>query len=424
MRKKCNAWQCVFAVLLVGAVAYRFLYLSDGNIVPFESLLRISELGYKAILWSFAEKALPFAIAGVFLPLAFPAVDRGYKSALAGLAAGILMGIAKLILGFPFDTEEVLLASLGVAIGFSVFAIVVSLLKSKSVQRYPRRTGTYSALFLLVIYLACMGMLLIDTGTQFVPLNLFVPDQPLPATILVSADLENSPSKATVYNAISVKSTDEAARLAKELGLDGQVETEGESATIKSGGKELSVSVTGEWSYYDEIAASMSLGQMPPDENQASELAKVYIQKLMPTTNEKVLTEIKRSATGEDQEGTTLVAYETHVDGMRVRGSGELTVTIGAGGSLVEIHKYAKDFTAFKKVRIISAKDAYARIQNGGVSHTLFSSAQSAELTACTMAYWQEEVRGYLQPIWLFSGVAVLDSGEQTTFEVFVPAMK
>lgn len=72
---------------------------------------------------------------------------------------------------------------------------------------------------------------------------------------------------------------------------------------------------------------------------------------------------------------------------------------------------------------IISSAEAWQQVLAGNAAHTLFRKSVSAEVSSCEIAYWLEEVKGVLQPIWLFQGKATTEDGEQVDFEIFVPAL-
>lgn len=112
-----------------------------------------------------------------------------------------------------------------------------------------------------------------------------------------------------------------------------------------------------------------------------------------------------------DEEGNEVanraqINFHAQMNGSRVRGSAEATVVVGLDGDIVSISKYNADFEPFKEMTIISSAEAWQQVLAGNAAHTLFRKSVSAEVSSCEIAYWLEEVKGVLQPIWLFQGKA------------------
>ena len=100
-----------------------------------------------------------------------------------------------------------------------------------------------------------------------------------------------------------------------------------------------------------------------------------------------------------------------------------MVVTLWYDGTLYSVDKYNADFQPFKEMKIISSEKAWSQVTEGSPAHTLWQKAESARIDSVEIAYWLEEVKGVLQPIWLFKGVAQMSDGGEKEFSIVVPAL-
>ena len=48
----------------------------------------------------------------------------------------------------------------------------------------------------------------------------------------------------------------------------------------------------------------------------------------------------------------------------------------------------------------------------------------TAKVDGVELCYWLEEIHGHLQPVWAFSGTAVMPDQSTVTFDAYVPALE
>ena len=427
----------LFAGFLAGGIAYQLQGNPGGsaNWQPFANWMRVKEIGYGAIWSELAGNALPFLIPGLLLPFLSKRFDNIWKAGLFGVGTGVVLGVLRRVMIPPFNVDEVIGAVVGILLGFS-FTCLLRLFFSKS-QLFRnlsfKRLTHYGALAVIfVVYFSCVGLLLVDSGSDFEQLNIFKPDHRLPGELTITAQLSEERGKEMTYSTVGFTPAEEAERLAALFGFSGTAEPASANADIsvrakvEGSGKKVTVAITGEWQYEDSQAAAKTEGVMP-----SAEQAAQYALDALGNGCVRTATYVQDSITlksSTDEEGNEVanraqINFHAQMNGRRVRGSAEATVVVGLDGDIVSISKYNADFEPFKEMTVISSAEAWQQVLAGNAAHTLFRKSVSAEVSSCEIAYWLEEVKGVLQPIWLFQGKATTEDGEQVDFEIFVPAL-
>lgn len=438
MRKKIIFSRMLVFAVFAAAIAYKlFACQAEQNFMPFASWLRISELGYKAIWRDLAVNTLPFVAAGIALPFGFKWADSNWKALLVGALSGAGLCALRFALQGVVDIDEGICAALGMLCGFALVTVMVWIApKAKAFRGLELRKITHIAgvFILLFAYLGCLSALFIDNGPSMVELSLFSPDQQLPQQLTLSVSLSDEEPKVPVYETINAKPLEDAQRIARQLGLKGQAtvvsEREGTvyRAQVADGTKTLTCSLTGDWNYYDETVDKSQRGQ-PLSQEEALQAARNFLENsgvlgLFSLQQAEVTSITQPDSAGNPQEVQKAVYFTAGIDQKVIRGSCEIMVVVGNGGAIASVDKYNAYFEEGRAYRIISSREAYSRIRDSRSGHTLFAAAQSAEIYSAELGYWLEEVRGVLQPIWLFKGTAQLEDGQSKEFEIYVPAIK
>ena len=421
----------VFAAGVVYAVANS---AETAALLPLGQWGRVNEIGYRAVWNSFFRDVLPFVPFGFLLPWAFKRVNTLGKAALAGLGGAALMAVAVLVKQ-PFDADAVAGAFLGVIVGFGLFAffkLLFSRLKLFSGTKMTRATHLGAFAAMMAVYFACVALILVDSGGEFGQLHLFSPDTKLPEDLELVTELDDSRTSAMTYRSLDPDPEGIAQRVAAELGLMAapSVRTNDEGraieVTIEDGDKTLTVNASGEWEYSDEGFAAEETGELISAEEfseRALAIANGGLSAFAEFTVSDVQTGMRTDAFGTRAQRCT-VSLTANVGGSPVVGSCEMTVVMWYDGTVAQINKYSAEYTAYKDVDILTQSEAWQQVLAGNAAHTLWNEAVSAKVDGVELCYWLEEIHGHLQPVWAFSGTAVMPDQSTVTFDAYVPALE
>lgn len=424
----------LFAGLLVGAVAYTVSTTRNAEpvYIPFLQWGRVSEIGYKAIWLGFAKNVLPFVPAGFILAKVFKKCDKLRKAAVIALCAAAITAVCTFI-AHGFNADCVVGGFLGILVGFGLFAFIkLFFTKTKffAEPKMSRVTHISSLLVVLGIYMACVALIVVDSGGDFEKLNIYTPDNPLPSDITLDVGLSSDRSTAMTYKTVEVSASEGAEKVASAFGMTGTAQAyEGgdisKRAVVTDGGKSVNYSITGEWKYTDDSFTADGEGTLMPlseYENIALEISRNGSLPFSEYTVDDVSSGKMQDAAGNTANTVSVYLIANGVDGP-VQGSCEVEIVLWYDGTVYSVDKYNADFEEYKSMPIISQQEAWEMAESGGGAHTLWKKAVSATITKAELAYWLEEIKGYLQPIWMFSGTAVTEDGDTVEFQVFVPAM-
>ncbi len=425
---------------LLGSIAAAIAFaLGTGrdvqNIKPLADLSRIAEIGYKAIWLRAAHDGLPFAIPGIMLPLAYRSCNRFSRGCVWAFAVALLLGVLRYAMG-SFDVDELIFAFWGFIVGFSFTSLIAGLFpKARLFKIINFHTSAYviGVLILMFTFFAGVAVLLLNNGADFVELKLPPQSRQLPEP-KVSAYLSDETPKVETFRTVETDVMLDTARVAEKLGLKGEPTTssEGKSyATVVDGAKSLTYFSAGNWNLIDDSAAGKA-GTVPDDPSCARIVEQIAIGGVARNYN-VFSTEVEPVLDDAGQLTSKVVTVTAAYANRRVVGSCEFIAEVGSGGLLLSLDKHDADFEPYKQVKVISNAEAMQLVKDGGVradgkvitvNHNLYQDASAVEVTDATIAYWLEETKGYLQPIWLFSAKATLLDGGTKDFEIYVPAIK
>ena len=433
----------VLQSLFFASVVAGFLFIiimgsqDKPNLIPLQSWWRIGELGYVAVCIEMGLKGAPFFLMGVWLPLAYPKINRIYKAAIVMLGISVVLGIIRLALGL-FNMDEVIY---GVVFGVAGFCFTTLLawifVKNHTLHAigFSKRTHVFGVFFLMGVYFSFMLTMFLNNGSQIVNLRLPAMSQSLPAqTIIADPTILNHDKRSvSVLKAQDVNLEKDIEAIARILGMNtSQKKLISKSeAQIQDGDKQLTLNVSGYWQYHDDEVLRM---QEPAPAARTVEIATELVNRGLAPDYSWSSAEIEQEKKDEDGTVTQQMVYITgKYNEMNVIGSCEFFITVGGNGKIAEIEKYDPNFKKYKSKRTISSKQAFEYVQayiageelpkKISVSHTLYQPAASLALNDVKMAYWLEETNGTMQPIWLFTGTANMQDGTQKEVKVYVSAL-
>lgn len=441
-RQRMRLSYILYRGLLIGLVVSAGVYVV-ANMTPnsiqltfFSDWWRISEIGYQALWLRVARTALPFMLVGFALPFAFRGMNDFVKVAIFSFLAALVLGVAAFALG-RFNPDDLIYAFWGAMAGFALLCVVAGLIPrlkvfvSMNLSKYAYAIGAF---VLMGTFFIGVGTLFANNGPTYVELQ-FSQSDPLPADTVISTTLNADRSKAPTFTFVQADVAADSARVAKAMGMNGEVRLEGKNqgiGVVEDGEKALTLYSAGNWIFEDGLAANM-VGAIP-DDNTAERLAR---QVAVNGAARKYEVYASRVESRMDENGleTGKLVWLTAAtpEGAKIVGACEFKILVGPGGGIVKVEKFDADFQTAKKERIISSREAYDLIMSRGlredgkeisVAHTLYSPARSVNVTQAEIAYWLEGARGVLQPIWLFSATATLEDGSSTDFEIYVPALR
>lgn len=423
-----------FFGLFTGALAYvaTLTQNTDPVYIPFLQWTRVREIGYVAVWLSFAKTVLPFVPAGFLLPKFAKKCDKLKKAAVFALGAAAVTALTTAVFS-GFNVDCAIGAFLGILIGFGLFSLIKLFFANVAFFKEPqmsRKTHLSALSVVLAVYMACVALIVVDSGGEFEKLNIFTPDNPLPPEIVMEVALSADRSSAMTYKTASVDPAKGAEKVAAAFGMKGTAQAAdgndiSRRAMVVDGAKTVTYFITGEWKYTDDGFVAAGEGALMPlteYERLAVELTQNGSLPFERYTVDDVSPARKKDAQGNLANAVSVYMLANGADGT-VQGSCEVEIVFWYDGTVHSVSKYNADFDAYKSVSIISPQEAWELALSGGGAHTLWSKAQSATITKVELAYWLEEIKGYLQPIWMFTGTAVKEDGGTTDFQVFVPAM-
>ncbi len=423
-----------FFGLFAGGLAFAVaLAQNTGPVyIPFVQWTRVREIGYAAIWMGFAKCVLPFVPAGFLLPKFAKKCDKLGKAAVFALGGAAVTALATFVFS-GFQADCAVGAFLGILTGFGLFSFVKLFFSKSAFFKEPqmsRKTHISALLVVLAVYMACVALIVVDSGGEFEKLNIFTPDNPLPASITMEVGLGTDRSSAMTYKTAAADAAKGAEKVAAAFGMAGSAQAvDGNDvsrrAVVADGARTVNYYVTGEWKYTDESFVASGEGTLLPlteYERLAVELTKNGSLPFEEYTVDDVSTGQKKDSQGNLANTVSVYLLANGADGT-IQGSCEVEIVFWYDGAVSSVDKYSADFDEYKSVSIISSREAWELALTGGGAHTLWKKAASATVTKAELAYWLEEIKGYLQPIWMFTGTAVTEDGGTVEFQVFVPAM-
>lgn len=441
----------IFRTLLFASILGGFAFLllqgygEESNFTLLRYWRRADEFGYVVIIMEMVKKGAPFFLMGLFLPFAYNKINRVSMAALIGFASAIIIGLLRAILG-SFNWDEMIYAFAFLLAGFCFTTLLAWIFPNREIFKrmgFAKKTHLFGVPYLFVVYFSFMMALILNNGTGVGTLRLPAMSQPLPEAIVNQANLSGEKGKVETFEARKPKLEEDANRIAAALGMAGSAKIEeltewdienkreAQNAIVTDGAKTLTYNVSGYWQYNDTEAEA---SQAPASDDEiciavASDLAASGI------APGYTVQEARVESTVEDENGTIVqkqIYITAKYGGLNVLIGGDFFVNVGANGAICSIRKYDPDFEVASSVKIISTKEAYSYVEkylageelpdHVSVSHTLYQPATDMTINRVDLAYWLEEAKGLLLPVWVFSGEATMSDGTVQKASVYVTA--
>ena len=207
------------------------------NFVPFSSVFYALDSGFETARYLIALNIIMFIPMGVLLPCVFKKVDKLYKAALISLAATIVIELIQILLPVrAFDIDDILMNTLGCAIGFALFAVFSWMFKKRE---HKLQTKTASILILAFVPVFVFVYTLSSSAREFE--NPFYSNPMAPKDIVFTINADK-PMLAMVYKKDDKDPYEKIKRFKDAFGFDGEVSDEGSYIVLKDGDKKISVS--------------------------------------------------------------------------------------------------------------------------------------------------------------------------------------
>jgi len=188
----------------------------------------------------------------------------------------------------------------------------------------------------------------------------------------------------------------------------------------------------GTWQYHDYSRDITDPVSLPSDEASTQYAVAFLVENGL--YNERFeVNSVVEQYTGEKETGDynayckSVYFYPT-AGGIPVYGVSRIAVSVGDNGGIVGVYHFYKDIDEAGIVDLISPESLYERIENAEFSSSINPAAVEAAINEIFLGYWEDsgsiEEQPYLQPVWVYIGIAVLEDGQEEPFDVIAPAIK
>lgn len=394
------------------------------NLVPFsgivDALLTTSEVALQLIFLNI----LMFVPMGVFLPWVFPKVDRLYKAVLISFGATLIIEALQVALpgGRAFDIDDIILNTLGGAIGYSLFAFISLFAKKKT---YPLREKIAWAAVLAVIpvVLACAAAA--ENGREFkygFSYTLMTPEE------AEFVGREEYPRTAMTY-VRAASQEDRMTELAGKLALGGQPRKDGAHLVLAAaGGESLTVFPDGDWMLH-----LRNPGGFPPrgTDGEIAAQAEEFLRERGLWTDGLSGAEVQDSL-GVNTDGSERVSGK-HVSFRAPENdpalSGGIDVMLDSDG-IYEVYSGLYQYAPYREAELAPPDEALAEILKTHRCYvavefnTVTTHPQKAVLNSAELVYdWGMSAAGQNLPVWKLSGT-FYDHGRQARGYIMAPAIR
>ena len=266
------------------------------------------------------------------------------------------------------------------------------------------------------------------------------------ATIAVEA--ASIPATAPVYEYVDrVPSAEDAARIASELGVNGEASVESGRYWVADGTLKFSMeTTTGRWTFIDEER----MWTVPPDdpselpsEDDAVSVASAELGRLGLLADDVIYSHVTNatvSAVGVGEEGAASdptarvisrqVFFGRLLDGLPVEGPSRIVVGVGSHGDIVGVIMNMKAVSHFKDLPLRSVEEALADVLVGSSQTDIRSEAVRATIDHVHLALYEDTGDGseqpFLQPVYVFDGTeedSTTEGMQTRSFTAIVPAL-
>ena len=207
------------------------------NFVPFFSVIYALKSGFQTAQYLVILNILLFVPMGIFLPCVFRKADRFYRTVLTAFAVTLFIELVQVLLpGRAFDIDDILMNTLGAAIGYALFTLCVWIWKKRE-QKKSTRILSLVALALIPVFL--LAFHLISGNKEFVYSFSYYINAPSHIEIKYEGNLPNT---AEVYCQTAYDPYSHIQKLMGVLGIEGKIEEDEFSLFVTNDGMSLSQS--------------------------------------------------------------------------------------------------------------------------------------------------------------------------------------
>lgn len=232
----------IFLTYLLCVLMLTLAPQSDGrldakaNLIPFFSVIYALKSGFPTAQYLIILNIFMFVPMGIFLPCVFKITDKLYRTVLISFVTTLTIEILQVLLpGRAFDIDDILLNTLGAAVGYALRAMYIWIFK-KSEQKIITRIASLLTLAVIPVFLLVFS--LVEGTKEFeYGFNLYVggPDD---VEIHYTGEL---PDTADIYVQSDYDPQAELQKVMKTFDIDGEPVEDESCITVCDGEKKLSI---------------------------------------------------------------------------------------------------------------------------------------------------------------------------------------
>ncbi|TFC48921.1 VanZ family protein [Cryobacterium shii] len=343
---------------------------------------------------------------------------------LVGLALTVATELSQMTTGRSADIDDVLANSVGVVVGYSLNVLV------QAAAGYRRRHATHPTLAvrqrperliaaISTLALACAPFIAVVAKNNLDPVGHVYYGQILPTEVDTSGPVSPDGGESAIYRNVQLEST--TALLARLRGYTGSSDScsfADETWTCATGtSKRLFVDAFNRWSiaydYGDSRAPNVDL---IPEEPLAVDHAHVALRALH--VDPDTLAYVGLADGWGDPYRHLVFRQRVQTKGQMVWGN--VTVTIGANGSVVEVSDRRTYNALYERVSTISPQASLRIAAEVGLD----GGPGTAEISDLQASFWFNEDTGYLIPTWQVSAEYTSGGGQTLDWESNIDARR
>lgn len=254
------------------------------------------------------------------------------------------------------------------------------------------------------------------------------------------------PNRVMVYKFVSnVYDEGSVRQLADRLGFAGTLTRDTRGwYFLQEGAKRLAIDPTsGKWNWIDEVQMwgepPSNQGSIPTDA-EARIIAEAWLENLgfladglrFDHVADATVSSMGTGEVGvEPDPGAQVISKQVffvrYLDGLRVVGASRIVVGVGANGEIVGVVKAMKDVGQYEEAPLRSYDAALADVLDGNCQTDIDEAAREAVLESVEVALYEDPgdsvVQPFLQPVYLFRGIATSFAGKHVPFVSVTPAL-
>lgn len=365
---------------------------------------------------------------GFLLPVVFPNKFRNYLSILVvSFGLTFITEMIQLLMGRAADIDDIIANTMGGLLGFALYIFlygICHIVKGKKYKMSFRLNNyilksIYSVILLVLIFTPFMIVNILDSKSEFGHVYY---GHLQPAEVKINGDISSEETKAIVYKIFNDETQEQVGeRILKKSGFkDYTFEKEDYGTLCYFEGKSKSIFIhpynTWSVSYNYGVSDNVNVDNIP-SEIEAFELAKKYLNDFDINVNDLQYNGI--SADYRD-DYLNLIFEPIESVNKEIKIVGDVTVTIGEEGKLLEIYDRRVTARYYKEVETISPLKSLDVASDVGVGQW---SGVSYINEIIPSQYLQEDT-GYLIPTWKIQGKLVGENGDEIDWSPEIEAIK